>query len=62
MGWKLGFGELDNAHNEFKIEINQRKTGFMQRNPSSAKSEESSLEYILLKLDYNFSSLCYSTF
>ena len=34
----------------------------MWRNPSSAKSEKSSLKYILLKLDYNFSSLCYSAF
>ena len=40
--WKLGFGELENAHNKFNIEIKQRKIGFMRRNPSSAKSEESS--------------------
>ena len=42
VGWKLGFGELDNAHNGLKIEIKYRKTSFIQRNPSSAKFEKSS--------------------
>ena len=42
MGWKPGFNELDNAPNGLKIEIKQRKIGFMWRNPSSAKFEESS--------------------
>ena len=40
--WKLGFDELNNANNEFKIEIKQGKTDFVWRNPSSTKSEESS--------------------
>ena len=42
VGWKLDFSELDNAHNGLKIEIKQRKTGFMGRNPFSAKSEKGS--------------------
>ena len=39
---KVGFDELNNANNEFKIEIKQGKTDFVWRNPSSTKSEESS--------------------
>ena len=42
MSWKLGFNELDSAHNGFQIEIKQRKTSFMQRNHCSEKFEESS--------------------
>ena len=33
---------LDNAHSELKMEIKQRKIGFMRKNSSSTKFEESS--------------------
>ena len=39
---KLHFNQLDNAHNRLKIEVKQRKAGFMQRNHSLVKFEENS--------------------